>query len=416
VSDTDLLIIGAGAAGIAAARKAIAAGLSVRILEARPRIGGRAVTDARLGPPFDLGATWLHWAERNPLVPLARQLGIPLVNADARRNERNFIGTRPITEAENAAYDAAIAAFDQAVAAYEGPDIAVSEVVPRGGPWDATVAAWQGPVIAAWSLETMGVADFRANLLQGANLLPEGGTGSLLARLGAGLPVTLEAAVTRLAWGGREAVAEGAFGRLTARAVVCTLPSALLAAEAIRFDPPLPARVLEAAHALPLGAAIKVALKAAGADRLGLPPNTSTDRQVAPGEPLIPIQFWSGGHDLATGWIGGPLAVEIEREGPAAAEALLRAEIAARLGHAAPRAFRPGALVSAWSRDPFSRGAYSHGRIGCGEARAVIAAPLAGGRLCLAGEAADTSGLAATLAGAWNSGEAAAAAVIAALA
>ncbi len=416
MTDTDLLIIGAGAAGIAAARKAIAAGLRVRVLEARSRIGGRAVTDTSLGPPFDLGATWLHWAERNPLVPLAERTGIALINTDARRNERNSIGTRPITAAENAAYDAAFAAFDKAVAAYDGPDVAVSEVIPKGGPWDATVAAWQGPVIAAWSLETMGLQDFRANLLQGANLLPVGGTGALLARLGAGLPVTLNAAVTRLAWGGRAATAEGAFGSLTARAVICTLPSALLAAEAIRFDPPLPPPVLEAAHALPLGAAIKVALKAAGADRLGLPPDTSTDRQVAPGEALIPIQFWTGGHDLATGWIGGPLAVEIEREGPAAAEALLRAEIAARLGHDAPRAFRPGALVSAWSRDPFSRGAYSHGRIGSGAARAVLAAPLARGRLCLAGEAADTAGLAATLAGAWNTGEAAAEAVMATLA
>jgi len=416
VSDTDLLIIGAGAAGIAAARKAIAAGLRVRILEARPRIGGRAVTDTSLGPPFDLGATWLHWAERNPLVPLAQQLGIPLINADARRNERNFIGTRVITPEENAAYDAAIAAFDAAVVAHHGPDIAVADVIPKGGPWDATVAAWQGPVIAAWSLETMGLHDFRANLLQGANLLPEGGTGALLARLGDELPVTLDAAVARLAWGRREAVAEGAFGRITARAAICTLPPSLLLADAIRFDPPLPAATLEAAHALPLGAAIKVALKAAGADRLGLPPDTATDRRVAPGEALIPIQFWSGGHDLATGWIGGPLAIEMEREGPAAAEALLRAEIAARLGHDAPRAFRPGALASAWSTDPFSRGAYSHGRIGAGEARAVLAAPLAGGRLCLAGEACDTTGLAATLAGAWNSGEAAAAAAVARLA
>jgi monoamine oxidase len=416
VTDTDLLIIGAGAAGIAAARKAIAAGLRVRILEARHRIGGRALTDTSLGCPFDLGATWLHWAERNPLVPLAQHAGIALANADARRRERNFIGSRPITAAEDAEYDAAMAAFDAAIEAYQGPDIAVSKVVRKGGAWDATVAAWQGPVIAAWSLETMGLHDFRANLLQGSNLLPEDGTGTLLARLGAGLPVSLDAEVTRLAWGGREAIAEGRFGRITARAVICTLPPPLLLADAIRFDPPLPSTTLEAAHALPLGAAIKVALKAASADRLGLPPNTSTDRQVTPGEPLIPIQFWSGGHDLATGWIGGKLAIEVEREGPAAAEALLRAEIAARLGHDAPRAFRPGALASAWSGDPFSRGAYSHGRIGSGDARAVLATPLAGGRLCLAGEACDTTGLAATLAGAWASGETAASAAIAVVA
>lgn len=416
MSGTDILVIGAGAAGIAAARTALAAGARVQVLEARRRIGGRALTDGSLGAPFDLGATWLHWAERNPLAALARQLGIGLVDADASRRERSFVGARPLTAAEQAAYDAAWAAFEAAIAAYRGPDVAVADAVPRGGPWDATVAAWQGEVIAAWPLAAMGILDFRANLLRGSNLLPAGGTGALLARLGAGLPVALGAEVTRLAWGGAEAVAEGGFGRLAARAVVCTLPTSLVAAGAIRFDPPLPPAVLEAAHALPLGAAVKVALQAAGGDRLGLAPNTSTDRQVAPGEALIPITFWPGGHDIATGWIGGPLALEVEREGPAAAEALLRAEIAARLGHAAARAFRPGALVSAWGRDPFSRGAYSHGRIGCGAARAVLAAPLAGGRLCLAGEAAATDGLAATLAGAWNSGERAARAALAVLA
>jgi monoamine oxidase len=416
MSDTDLLVIGAGAAGIAAARAALAAGARVRVLEARPRLGGRALTDASLGTPFDLGATWLHWAERNPLAEAARALGIGLIDADARRREASFIGTRRITAEEEAEYDLAWAAFEAAVAAHRGADVAVAGIVPRGGPWDATVAAWQGEVIAAWPLGAMGVEDFRANLLRGSNLLAEGGIGALLARLGAGLPVTLGAEVTRLAWGGREAVAEGGFGRIAARAVVCTLPTSLLAADAIRFDPPLPAATLAAAHALPMGAAIKVALRAAGADRLGLGPDTSTDRQVVPGEALIPITFWPGGHDIASGWIGGPLALEIEREGPAAAEALLRAEIAARLGAAAPRAFRPGALVSAWSTDRFSRGAYTHGRIGCADARRVLAAPLAGGRLCLAGEAAATDGLAATLAGAWNSGVTAARTALAALA
>lgn len=408
MSDTDILVIGAGAAGLAAARAALAGGARVQVLEARGRAGGRALTDASLGPPFDLGATWLHWAERNPLAGLARAHGIALHDADARRREVTFVGSRRITPAEEAAYDAAWAAFEAAVRGHAGPDVAVAEVIPRGGPWDATVAAWQGPVIAAWSLAAMGLHDFRANLLEGANLLPAGGCGALLARLAGGLPIAFGAAVTRLRWGGRAVVAEGGFGRLVARAAICTLPTPLLLDGALRFDPPLPPDVLRAAHDLPLGAAIKVALKAAGADRLGLPDNAATDRQMAPGETLIPISFWPGGQDIASGWIGGPLAVEVEREGPAAAEALLRAEIAARLGHDAPRAFRPGALVSAWGRDPFSRGAYSHGRVGCGGARAVLAAPLAGGRLCLAGEAAATDGLAATLAGAWNSGVAAA--------
>jgi monoamine oxidase len=157
--DCDLLIIGAGAAGIAAARAGLAAGRRVRVLEARNRVGGRALTEtATLGAAFDLGATWLHSAERNPLVPLARGLGIALADSEALRQEITYVGGRPAMPGELAAYDAAEAAFEPAIrarAALPGPDIAAAEAAPHGGPWDATVAAWQGQVICAWPLSAM---------------------------------------------------------------------------------------------------------------------------------------------------------------------------------------------------------------------------------------------------------------------
>lgn len=414
--DCDILVIGAGAAGIAAARAAQAAGRSVRVLEARDRTGGRALTDTSLGVPFDLGATWLHAAEANPLVPLAESIGVPLVDSDAARREVTFISGRRITPEEDAAYDAAWAAFETAIAvraAAAGPDVAVADAAPQGGPWDATVGQWQGAVIAAATLAAMSLRDFHATLLSGGNRLPVGGLGRLVARLGEGLPISCGAAVTMLRWCGREATASGSFGTLRARAVICTLPTTLLAAGTIRFDPPLPVEVLQAAHDLPLGHAIKVALRAAGEDRLGLPDHASTDRQVLPGEALVPITFWPQGQPIATAWIGADLAPAIQREGPSAAEALVRAEIAARLGHAAPAAFRLGAVVSDWGRDRLSRGVYSHARVGAAQARSILAAPLAGGRLCFAGEACHAT-LAGTVGGAWLSGEAAARAALAA--
>ncbi|MGG5817456.1 flavin monoamine oxidase family protein [Falsiroseomonas sp. HW251] len=411
----DLLVIGAGAAGIAAARAALAAGRSVRVLEARDRVGGRALTDHSLGVPFDLGATWLHAAEQNPLVPLAPTVGVALVDSDALRNEITFAGMRPVTPAEDAAYGVAWNAFEAAIEARaaRGPDIPAADAAPSGGPWDATIAAWQGEVIAAAPLAAISLHDFAATLLEGGNRLPEGGMGALLERLGAGLPVTLSAPVATLRWGGAEAVAEGPFGTLRARAVICTLPTPLLSAGAIRFDPALPAEVMQAAHDLPLGRAIKVGLHAAGEDRLGLPAHTSTDRQVRPGEAMVPITFWPRSQPIAHGWIGAGVAPDIEREGPAAAEALMREEIAKRLGHDAPRAFRPGALVSAWGTDPLARGVYSHARVGAAGARAVLAAPLAGGRLVFAGEACHPT-LAGTVGGAWLSGEAGAGIALAA--
>src|SRR5215471_6540277 len=75
-SEVDVAVIGAGAAGIGAARRLREAGtVSLVALEARDRVGGRVHTIAPAGFPLDRGAEWLHSADRNPLSPIARDLG-----------------------------------------------------------------------------------------------------------------------------------------------------------------------------------------------------------------------------------------------------------------------------------------------------------------------------------------------------
>src|SRR4051812_13877 len=81
-TDVDVAIVGAGAAGLAAAKQIRAAGRSFVVLEARSRIGGRAFTDASLGAPFDAGAEYIHWAERNPMKRIADEWGVPLKDDD----------------------------------------------------------------------------------------------------------------------------------------------------------------------------------------------------------------------------------------------------------------------------------------------------------------------------------------------
>ena len=95
VTDTDVIIIGAGVAGISAARALKALGLSAVILEARDRIGGRALTETgTLGRAFDRGPYWLHNKATNPLVPLARQAGVGLLESSyitsTHRPEKRF--------------------------------------------------------------------------------------------------------------------------------------------------------------------------------------------------------------------------------------------------------------------------------------------------------------------------------------
>ncbi|MFL5157510.1 MAG: FAD-dependent oxidoreductase, partial [Microvirga sp.] len=112
-ANPDVVIVGAGSAGIAAARRLLASGLSVTVLEARGRIGGRTVTRLFKGHPLDLGAHWLHAGPINPLVKLGHGRGEPLRRAPV--NGHFFVHGRPGSRAQRAALDRAFAMADRAM-------------------------------------------------------------------------------------------------------------------------------------------------------------------------------------------------------------------------------------------------------------------------------------------------------------
>lgn len=426
----DVLVVGAGAAGIAAARDLLAAGLSVLVLEARDRPGGRARTDAEaLGAPFDLGATWLHVADSNPLAPLAAGAGFATRDAGAEGEHRVRLGDRWATRAELDEYDAAHAAWAGAVAAAARdraarglPDPSVAEAAPSGGRWDTSVSAWECEAICGAEPHAMGLADFVANALDGRNLRVERGLGTLVAALAGGLPVAFGHPVARLRrLAGGRVRAEGAWGAVEAEAAVVTVPVGVLAAEGrdgggLAFDPPLPPRAAEAVHGLPMGLLSKVGLRAAGADRLDLPPSSGAERAVGrAGEPRMTFVLWPLGRDHAEGFVGGDAAWALARErDPNAAHVAFAMDEAARLwgGRARSALTTRGAVVSSWGTDPWARGGYSYARPGAAPARRALAEPLWDGRLRLAGEHLHPT-LAGTVGGAWETGRAAAAATAA---
>ncbi|MFH5925079.1 flavin monoamine oxidase family protein [Roseomonas xinghualingensis] len=405
--DCDFLVVGAGAAGIAAGREALALGLTVRVLEARGRVGGRACTDLSLGAPFDLGATWLHAAQSNPLVPLAEAVGLSLFDHDAVRDSRVWMGDRWATPSEARDYEEAERAWHLAVRQAVRPGargMSLADAAPRGGFWDASLTHWEGPVISAAEARDIDLGDYLSTLLVGTNLLPREGCGHLLEVLAAGLPVTLGAPVERLAWDGRRVRAEGLFGTIEAGAAVVTVSTGVLASGAIRFEPGLPEAVLQAVHDLPMGLLGKVGLRASGEDRLDIPPFGGIERRVEEGERAMTFVAWPFGRDHIQGFAGGALAWEAEREGEAAMVDLAFSELHRIYGGRVDKALRrDGAVVSGWGHDPWSRGAYAALRPGRGGAREALSAPIGGGRLRLAGEACHAS-LAGTLAGAWLSG------------
>ena len=185
-------------------------GCRVAVLEAAARIGGRAYTTrpaALDGAAFDHGASWLHAAERNPLVPLALAAGETLINSDAIRTHRTFVGNRLATAAELAAYDAADTRFHKEMSARARaalPDVSLLEAAAPllDDPWTATVLTWESAVIAAAEAVDLSLHDWHANLLHGTNLALAGGIGDFVQRvLGpAAGPVRLETPVRRIRW------------------------------------------------------------------------------------------------------------------------------------------------------------------------------------------------------------------------
>jgi len=410
MTEPDVVVVGAGAAGIAAARCLTQAGRSCVVLEAGARVGGRAFTD---GWGFDHGASWLHSAAHNPLVPLARALRIATVRDLGP--QFSFVGRRHATAHETRAHRASTRALYRAAArATRGPDVAVAQIAPRGGFWDATVAHLEGTIIGAAEFDRTSLHDWLGNALEGANLMPRIGMGGLLTRLAEGLPITLDAPVTRIGWDG-PLVVQGPRGTLRPAACLVTISTGVLAAGGVRFTPDLPPDVGSAIEALPLGQLIKVGLRARWRQRLGLPAFSGIEGHVADAADQPPVWvFWPFGRGLATGFIGGETARRLEREG--GAEAYARKGLAALVGpDAVARTFHDGAVVTAWGADERFRGAYSVARPGQAGARATLAAAaLADGRLRFAGEACHV-GQAGTVGGAWLSGVAAARALHAAL-
>jgi monoamine oxidase len=421
-TDTDVVVIGAGLAGLGAATALKARGKRCIVLEAANRIGGRAWTDnpaALDGAWFDMGAVWLHAAEHNPLVPIATAAGDTLLRSDEFRQERTFVGSRLATLAELADYDGAWSRFEAAADALleahgDVPLSAIAQSLPHD-PWAPTIEAWEGPIICAVAADRFSARDWRRNALSGSNLVPDGGIGAFVSRrLGQGLDIRLNTPAIRVRWNGpagRVSV-ETAQGALAADACIVTVSTGVLGAGALAFEPALPASVMDSVHALPMGLSIKVVLRATGPDRLDLPLHTSVDRQVArSGEMFVPFQCWPFGRDYVQGWIGGGLSWDLAKAGEPAVVDYAMSQLRDVFGGRVDRLFAGGGrLITHWDADPWVRGAYCYAVPGAALARDRLAEPVGDGHLLFAGEACNVP-YAGTVAGAWISGQNAAALV-----
>ncbi|WP_064684607.1 flavin monoamine oxidase family protein [Rhizobium bangladeshense] len=403
-ADEDIVIIGAGAAGIAAARRlqVIRPDLSILLLEAGDRLGGRAWTVGLAGASdmaLDLGCGWLHGARTNAWTAIAEEVGLTVDRTPAPWN-----GGRRLQRdgADIHAAQEAIGGYFERLDSHEGDDTDLAAMLEPCNAWNGQIRAI-GTYITGAELERSSVVDYnRYDPGPGPDWRVRQGYGTLISLYGRPVPARLGVEVRRIEHrhAGRIGI-ETSQGVLSARAVLVTVSTNMLAAEKIAFDPPLPDKT-EAAARLPLGLADKLFLGLAHPQ--ALPADTHMLGSISRGATGT-YQLRPLGAAAVEAYFAGDLAHDLEREGRQAAFSFAADELSAEFGADIRRELSLAA-ISAWAAEPYIGGSYSYAQPGASDLRGVLAAPH-DGRIFFAGEACSHSRYS-TAHGAYETGVAAA--------
>jgi monoamine oxidase len=404
-SDVDVVIVGAGSAGLAAALAAQERGLSFALLEASHRTGGRAYTeDIAPGMPFDLGCHWMHSASLNPFVAIADRFGFHY-RRDIAWRTHVFAESGWTTEQDREAMQAEGALNEGAIAAAaaRGEDVAVADVIDLKARWAALHQYWYS-LGSSHDIDELSIVDVVSYNDTEENWPLREGYGALVQRWAADVPVTLNAPVTKVRWGGNGVSVESARGTIRGRRLLLTVSTNILAAGRIAFDPPLPGWKLEAASALPLGVHNRIGVMLTR-DPFGPHAERSVTIMGEGDEPPLSILLRPFGFDYVVGVTGGRFGAWLERAGAAASVDHLSERLVKAFGSDVRSAFSPRSIVTAWQGDPWTLGSYSAAAPGSGHRRKDIARPV-DDILYFAGEATSTEFFA-TCHGAYLSGVAA---------
>ena len=408
-----VIVIGAGMAGIMAARTLQDAGGNVTILEARDRIGGRTHTDHSLGTSVDLGAAWIHGPNGNPLTPLAKQLGIATGYTDFINQSGTAVraydddGTPLNMEEYSHGQRLAEAAFYKAEASilYKPPTQAHSlkDWIEHGLPQPETMTHSEKLGFHYWSLirtEYGDAADWNmidwelgnkyVKLPGGDLLMHGGGFNGLTDHLSTGLDIRLKTAVTKITITPTNVNIQTNKERFTADHVIITLPLGVLKSGAIQFDPPLPEEKQQAIQRVGFGNYEKLAMRF---DKFYWPREPHRFNYLSSGEPSLFHAWLNIGHytdtPIIVAYHAGRRARHINQwsDGELLENTLTTMQrIFGNNGYGeipTPQDY----LRTNWQSDPFSSGSYSYDQIGQQPTDRLTLAEPVGHRLFFAGEA-----------------------------
>lgn len=407
--EVDIVVIGAGAAGISAARRIMAANRKVIVVEAAGQIGGRCFTDtATFEVPFDRGARWMHNADSNPMIKLARSAGFEIQAAPLGQKIR--IGRRNARAGETEEFLAALVRANRAIdeASRGKSDVSCAAALPKDlGDWAGTAEFVLGANATGKDLKDISAIDrARAPDRTTAPVACRQGLGTLIAKLGEQVPVALSQPVSRIAWSGRDVTVETPAGKIVARAAVITVSSNVLTAGNIKFSPDIPKRQLDAAAKLGLGSYDHIALQLQG-NSLGLARDDVIIEQSTSTRTAM-LFANMGSSSLCSIDVGGSFGRDLAAQGEKAMVAFAVEWLTKLFGSDLALTISKSSATR-WNAAPFALGAMSCAAPGAQPSRKILAEPV--GCMFLAGEATHET-MWGTVDGAWESGERAAEAAL----
>jgi monoamine oxidase len=406
--DFDVIVVGAGVAGMAAGAKLKALGRRAKVLEARDRIGGRCYNDNSFPAPFDFGGQFFHQVvsngqggTNNPLYDLYRKQGGADVPVELV--PQFFAAGAALPPAQQAELAVTVGLYSvnvgaAAVAAQLGaPDISVATAVAELSalPWftlaNAIVElALDGPPERLSCLDVFNdvVLGLSPDLATSDRINPTG-MGNFVNQLAEGLDIALSTRVLEIDTSGIQRVKVVTDrGKLTARAVIVTAPMTVLAAGKITFTPPLPTQYEQAFHDLPFGLVDKLGIAFRTDVFSGVADNTSVTRHLDTSSGSTGVARMGGKANMMNLLVGGQLARDLEAGGIAAFNSFAAEFLTATFG-ASMAASIDRTIVHPWGTDEWSMGSYSAARVGKVGARTTLATPI-NGRIYFAGEAVST--------------------------
>ena len=363
-TQTDVIIIGAGSAGLSAAKELTKRGISFIVVEGSHRIGGRAYSE-EIAPDvwFDLGCAYLvagpdaknQIDESNPFIDFAKSHGA--VIEEYHYDSHYHYNGRRLDDIEMKAREEYYKECEEAIRSSVdgGDDCAISEIVDLENPY-ATPYLDMMAVTAPKDLDEASAADFFHKVEEHIDFITLRGYGNLVAQWGSDVNVSLNTKVESVDWSGKDVLVETVNGSIRARCLISTVSNGILAAQHIHFKPRLPDWKMEAIQSVPMGAENKIGVHFTkdvfGPEASGYYQSWSSEAQGA----YIDVNLMST--NVVSVFMGGRFSIWMEKQGQQAAHEFAVDHIAELFGDDIRQSVGRS-IVTAWVTEPWTLGSYA---------------------------------------------------------